>query len=755
MRPAPAVALVVGYGAGLATGLLRFGDTGSALLGLAVLVLAVGRRPTLVLILGAALVGRGVAWVAWRVEPARCSALLKGGEVRVVGVPRDPPVGATPVRFAPAGRCDGDIAVRWSPRARAEVGTRVAVEGRWIPRPEGPAGRPGGVLVAARVAPALGDVPRGLAARARLFGVTRQLYGSRAPLVDALLFDRRGALDPVLRDTYAQAGLIHLLSISGFHVGLIVAWILILCRAAGLSRERAWLVATAVAVGYVGWLGWPAPATRAVALAVVTCTARLRQRQVAPGSLLAVTALAVLVVDPWAIFDIGAWLSVGSLGGATHFTRWSDRALGRHAGWQTLAGSIGATLATAPITAAALGTVALAGIVLNFIGIPLAAIAVPGALASVVIAPVAMPLARAFAAGAGIGLVGLDRLAALGAILPFGHMTLAAEPMSALPWLLVLGIALWAAGSRNTRGVAGTRIVLAGAAAAWVGLLWTAALSARGPVSGLRLDFLDVGQGDAALLRTPHGHAILIDAGPRLEGRDAGRRVVAPFLAREGIDRLDAVVLSHAHLDHFGGIPAVLDRVNAALLLEPGEAVPDSAYLGMLDAAAADGTQWAPLRSGDTLRVDGVELVVLHPDTTWAEWGLDLNEDSVVLLIHWGAFHALLAGDAGLRAEGRLRGRVGDIDLLKVGHHGSRTASGVEWLAELKPEVAVVSVGRGNRYGHPAAETLGRLRTAGASVWRTDESGTIEVLVDSATMRVHGSGRSEQYALTAATSVHP
>ena len=301
-----------------------------------------------------------------------------------------------------------------------------------------------------------------------------------------------------------------------------------------------------------------------------------------------------------------------------------------------------------------------------------------------------------------------------------------------------------------------TRASVLAAAALWIALVARAGVAwSNGPTSDLRLDFLDVGQGDATVIRTPHGHAILIDAGPRFGGRDAGRSVVAPFLVRGGIDRLDAVILSHAHLDHFGGIPAVLDRVPSGLLLEPGEVVPDPAYLGMLDAAAEDGAGWASLRVGDTLRVDGVEFVVLHPDTAWAEWGLDLNEDSAVLLVRWGRFRALLSGDAGIAAEGRMRGHAGHVDLLKVGHHGSRGASGAAWLKELAPEVAVVSVGAGNRYGHPTPEALQRLRNAGASVWRTDRDGAVAVAVDSVTMEVRGAGRRERYPLPAAAPEGP
>lgn len=751
---APAVALTAGYGAGLATGLLRFGDPWSVGSALVIGVLLLRWSPLLQVVVAAALAGRLGGGAAWMAEGGTCAAALTPGRVQVVGTPVDPPGAGASARFRLRSSCRGDISVRWG-AVSAPVGTVLQVSGRWIPRPGGPASRPGGALVVERARRVADPAPRALAIRAGLLELTDRLYGARAPLVGALLFDRRGALDPALRDRYAAAGLVHLLSISGFHVGLIVGWAYLLIRAGTGSRRLALIAATGAAIVYVAWLGWPAPATRAAALAAVLCLSRLRQRQPASGSLLAVTALGVLLTDPWAIFDLGAWLSVGSLWGASHFVRWSDAALGPHAAWRTLMGSVGATVATAPITAAALGTVAIAGIALNFLGIPLAAVAVPGAIASLLIHGIAPAVAGALAAGTGVTLEALGRLAAAGAALPWGHLTVASGWMSALPWAVVLGAALWVMGLHNTRRVALTRLLLAVAGAFTIGVLGELrSTGARGRGGGLRLDFLDVGQGDAALIRTPGGHAILVDAGPRGPGADAGRRVVAPFLRAAGVARVDAIVLSHAHLDHFGGIPSVLERVAAGLLLEPGEAVADTAYLATLDAAAADGAGWAPLRQGDTLRVDGVRFIVVHPDTAWAEWGLDLNEDSAVLLVEWEGFTALFAGDAGLPAERRMAGRIGPVDLLKVGHHGSRGATGGAWLRELRPAAAMISVGRGNRYGHPSPETLARLQAAGASVWRTDRDGTVTVEVGRDTMTIRGRGRVERFPVRPDLPVH-
>ena len=153
------------------------------------------------------------------------------------------------------------------------------------------------------------------------------------------------------------------------------------------------------------------------------------------------------------------------------------------------------------------------------------------------------------------------------------------------------------------------------------------------------------------------------------------------------------------------------------------------------------------MEAGDSLVIDGVVLRVLHPDTTWVHWREDLNDDSAVLLVRAGTFEALLAGDLGVKAESLLAGRVGRVDLLKVGHHGSAGSSGAGWLAELRPRAAVISVGR-NRYGHPAPSALGRLAFQGVDVWRTDREGTVSVQVGDSVMSLRGRSGVRRYQLT-------
>lgn len=744
MKPRPALLFTFAYGAGLATGLLRFGSP----VGVASLLIAAGltRRPLAILLAAAAVLGRGSGELAWLAERSQCAAQLPAGNLRL-SVRLVEPVGSLGGRaeVEPLGaRCRGEVGARWPAGTGSAAGLDYRVEAIWVPR-AGTAGRPGGTLVVRGVDPATGSPSAGARLRTLLGRASTELYGARAALVDALMLGRRGVIDPDLQERFAQSGLVHLLSISGFHVGLIGGWIFMVTRLLGVRRDPALIGSAAASAAYVAFIGWPAPATRAAALAVVLARCRVRQRHVRSDELLAATCLIVLLMDPWAVLDLGGWLSAAALWGATRFSRWTDAALGRGFGWRTLGSSIGATLATAPITAWALGTVAPIGIVLNFAAIPIAAVAVPGVLVSLLVHPLVPILARPFAAGAGLLLHALELVALAGAAVPGGHQLLeAGDPAATLPWALALGAGLWITQPHTTRLEAGRRAGWITTALLWLALVRAPLLGATDGDGSLALHFLDVGQGDAAAIRTPAGHWVLIDAGPAGEGTDAGRRVVAPFLERHGARSLALAVVSHAHADHLGGLPSVMRRIRTGLVLEPGADVVDPRYTGFLDRLPRDGVPWHPAHAGERFALDGVQFTVLHPAPGWRHWGEDLNEDSVVLLVEFGQFQALFPGDAGFPAESAMARGLRPVDLLKVGHHGSRGSTGDGWLNALAPAVAVISLGR-NNYGHPAPATLARLRAHGVEVHRTDREGTVSVVTDGVRMTVSSRGGTASY----------
>ncbi len=745
MTPRPAILFTAAYWAGLATGLLHFG----APLGVALISLVVGlvARPLGFMIGGGLLAGWLGGELAVALDRGQCAARLPAHRLRVsvaVLEPVDSAGGRTTV--TPLVACRGPVAARWPRGLPVGAGARVEVVARWLPR-QGFGGRLGGTLVVSEARVVGADPGAGDRLRNGIYQASRRLYGTRAGIVDALILGRRGGIDLELQDRFARSGLVHLLSISGFHVGLITGWVFLVCRLARMTRPTALVAAAAASAGYVVFLGWPAPAGRAAALAVMMARCRVRQRHVQANSLLAATCLAVLAADPWAALDLGGWLSAAALWGASTFTRWSDRSIGAGFLARTAASSLGATLATAPITAAFLGTVALAGLVLNFPAIPIAALVVPGVLASLVFLPVWASGAEALAAGAGLGLHLLELCAVAGAAVPVGYMAM--EPgsiRSTMFWIVVLALSLWILGTRNTVREAARRLGWCVVAALWTGLAPPAAFGSADGGGGLTLHFLDVGQGDGAVLRTPGGRWLVIDAGPANERYDAGRRVLVPFLERQGVRALAAVVVSHAHADHMGGVPALLRRFTVGLVIEPGSPVADPAYGALLAALDSVRIPWHPGRAGERFSIDNVRFTVLHPAPAWEQWGEDVNEDSLVILVEFGEFAALFTGDAGFPAEVALRRSLPQVDLLKVGHHGSRGSTGEELLDSLRPLAAVISVGR-NDYGHPAPETLSRLEGRKVPVLRTDEDGDISVTSDGRTMRLRTARGELTYAL--------
>jgi competence protein ComEC len=730
VRP-PLLWIAIGFGAGLWVGLESLGEPGAGpwtmalpLLGGAALV---ARRAPVAAALSLAIVA-GLLWgeAALARREAGCAGRWSRGletlrsETHAAKVRLADPVGeqgGVVGALVREGPCGGRLVLRWPAARPARGGTTWLVAGPWL-------GDPGRGVLRVRTARELDSLPRGRGGlRDRIARRSAALFGSRAPLVDALVIGRRGTLDPEVRERYARAGMAHLLSISGLHVGFLAAWLALVLRWLGVPRRARMPLGAGVVFAYCWLLGFPAPATRAGLMLAVSGLAHLRQRVVAPRGTVALAGLILLLGDPWAVSAIGAWLSLAAIAAVI----WASRAVTGPVWLRLLAPAAAATLLTAPITAFAFGTVAPVGVLANLVAIPLGSVAVPGVLLALLSSLLVPAASAVLAAGAGLALAVLDLVARVAAAVPGGHLVTAPGWPAAIGWALVTGVAWWLWTAPRRPWLIAARVAFVLAIVSWGSLLWRTPRDSDGV---LTVHFLDVGQGDAAALRTPAGHWVLIDGGPRTPAGDAGRRIVLPFLRRLGAGALALVIATHGDADHLGGLPAVIETLAPRIVLEPGEPLGRPLYLRFLADVELAGATWHPARAGDRLELDGVRFDVLSPDSAWLGTPAEVNDHGVVLLVSYGATRLLFQGDAGVPVEARLQGRVGHVELLKVGHHGSRTATSEQWLDELTPAEAVISVGAHNTYGHPAPAVLARLLQHRVTTLRTDRLGTITFTSD-------------------------
>jgi competence protein ComEC len=571
-------------------------------------------------------------------------------------------------------------------------------------------GRRGGV-------PGLADELRAYMARTLAPG----LGGERRAVLAGVVLGEDEGLSDELRDSFRASGLYHLLAVSGQNVVLVAGGMLGLAWLLGLPRWLGQLGALAAIAGYVAAVGWQPSVVRAGVAGSLASLAWLAARPRDRWYFLLAGAIVLLAWNPYTLFEPGFQLSFSAV--AAIFV--AVPALGRRLeGYpvptklaDVLAVSAGCGLATAPILWLHFGSVPLYSVPANALAWPAVAPLLGTALACTAVYPVFPQAAEAMAWANGWLAAYVAGCARLIGGLPGAQAT----SLVALAGLAALGCSLVVA--PRLHRPRGPRVAVLGVlAVAPLAALWTLwpRPAPPPPPHGLRITALDVGQGDSILLQVPEGN-ILVDEGPP-EANVAGQ------LARLGIRRLAALVLTHPQRDHVGGAARVLGRLRVDAVLDPRIPAESADEDAALAAARRRHVAVVAADAGRSFRLGALNVRVLWPRQP-VRPGDDPNNSAIVIHARYGEVDALLTADA--ESNVTLPLRPPQAEVLKVAHHGSAD-SGLERLLEaVRPRIALISVGKGNDYGHPTPSTLAALESRqGLDVYRTDLDGAIAVESD-------------------------
>jgi competence protein ComEC len=554
------------------------------------------------------------------------------------------------------------------------------------------------------------------------------------PFVSAVWLGERGGLEEETMHRFLDAGVAHVLAVSGLHTGLVFVCVSFILRLLVRSKRIRILLVMAAVILFALAAGARISSLRAALMLALYLAAELFDRESDSPTALSLAAILFLSFNPNLLFDLGFLLSFCSVASILLFYHrlrdtliwipWGVR--------ENVSVTLGAQVLTMPLAANYFHVLPLAGPIANLIVVPLLAITLCLCLMTTVCAAILPPMALLFGHALGLSVYSIEAVVGWVASLP-GVAPRVTSP--AFPALLLYaaaaGALFFALAAGNAKG-------------RWAGLaaifIVSSAILWRPWFQPAAVDMLDVGQADAILLRAPGGRTLLVDGGDRTRFNDAGKRVVAPFLYAHGIRRLDVVAVTHPHSDHIGGLFHVVERFPVGevwMSAQPSGAMLEEAFLTL---CARRGVPVRRLVPGDRLRLGQADIEVLHPPPDWAS--SNVNEISLVMRLSWPGIRLLLTGDIEIAGERLLAGQECHAEMLKVPHHGSATSSSAPLLDAVQPKEAIVSTWR--PFG-PGVED--RYITRDIRIWRTGYHGGLRIQPGRDALSIRGARLERGYSL--------
>jgi len=550
-------------------------------------------------------------------------------------------------------------------------------------------------------------------------------------LLAALIIGNKEFITDELRQNFSNAGVVHVLAVSGLHVGFILLIFNGLGMLVRLNRTGRIIFTIIGLIFYVILTGAGPPVVRAALMGGFYLSGQLLERKSSPFNLIGAAALILLLFNPGRLFDTGFQLSFSAVIAILYiYPRLSaleifqpvllKNRLGKP-GKYILSGllvSFSAQIGTLPFTAFYFQKLPLLALFINLLAIPLTGLITALGFTTYISFLISSSLGCIYGGLNRVIIAVLTKLVSTTANLSFSYINIAAPALiESLIFFIIVVLLLNLSEKKLLKPLFISLLILLNIH------VWTGAIKAE--ERQLRYLQFDVGQGDAALLRLPHSKTILVDGGDKTPSFDNGSRVILPYLRRKGIKKLDLLIATHPHNDHIGGLLEIINNVKVDQIVTSSAFLPTKLYRNFLQTAVKLGIPLTTISHCDTLEFPGIQILltqVFHftPDDGKSP---DPNNESVVMKLIYGHTALLFMGDAEKEAERQLLKNHFPVncDLLKAGHHGSKTSSSLAFLKTVRPEIAVVSVGERNRYKHPSIAVMNRYKNLEIYTLRTDQ----------------------------------
>jgi len=550
-----------------------------------------------------------------------------------------------------------------------------------------------------------------------------------ATLLSSIVFGSQASGMPAeIKEIYKKAGVSHLLVASGMNVSILVGVCLFIVRQLNIPLGFAFLGGSLVNLIYSMIAGGGPSVLRAAIMAEIMLIGLLFERDKEVFSALALSALVILLYDPGLLFDAGFQLSFAATWALVYVAPVLAEKLKKHIPLffaTTLAVSLSPFLASIPITLFHFSQFSLIGILTNILILPWVDTLVIMGFVSTLLGAIFLPLGE-LVNGANLILLWMAHFIVTSlARWPFAQIFVPPPTLALIMGyyaFLILGVEVLNKDEFPKLNYFKIITILLAILSVF---FWNIILLPTN--QGLTITMLDVGQGDSILIESPSGRKILIDSGEE----PMGEKVVVPYLNRKGINRLDLVVLTHPHDDHLGGILPVLKKIKVEEVLDNGMVYETETYRRFISLLKSKHIKQVTARAGQMLNFGGgASAYVLSPFYS-AVRSDNPNNDSIVFRLAYGGFSMLFTGDLEKEREEKLnvfKANYLRSTVLKVGHHGSATSTSQEFLDKVSPKIALISVGRHNRFRHPNKSTLERLKNM--RIFRTDQDGAIIINTD-------------------------